>query len=76
MDTVEVQKKWLETLSELSDECSKAQDKWGEGENPLMPMCISKLIGFILEYYCVKKRWWNNHDVICGDKLYRETKSK
>ena len=45
-ETVEVQKVWLETLLKLSVECEKAQDEWFETEKPLMPTCLSKLIGY------------------------------
>lgn len=45
-ETITIQKDWLKTLVRLSDECKKAQDEWFKTEKPLMPTCISKLIGF------------------------------
>lgn len=45
-ETIEIQRKWLKTLSELSEECANAYDDWNDSEKPFMPMCISKLIGF------------------------------
>jgi len=45
-DTIEVPVKWLETLLRLSNQCNKDQEKWFEGENPLMPTSVSRLIGY------------------------------
>lgn len=46
VELIPVTSEWLETLLALSEECKKAQDKWFESENPLMPTCFSKLIGY------------------------------
>ena len=46
LETIEVQTRWLKTLLKLSEQAEKDIDKWYKGTKPLMPMSISKLIGY------------------------------